>query len=151
MGRGRIAASFVVAVLAALTLAPAAGASGCDPLDPSACLLPWPNDYFTRPDRGTPTGAGWTSRRRGCRATRRASRSRPRLRTRRRLQPRRGARDPVPGLDSDAGLARTGAVPVTDLARYRDERAPIVVIDAQTGAAIRSGPRSTNAATSDGP
>ena len=56
MGRGRIAASFVVAVLAALALAPAAGASGCDPLDPSACLLPWPNDHFTRPDPGTPTG-----------------------------------------------------------------------------------------------
>ena len=28
----------------------------CDPLDPSACLLPWPNDAFTRADASTPTG-----------------------------------------------------------------------------------------------
>ena len=28
----------------------------CDPIDPSLCLLPWPNDFFTRPDRSTATG-----------------------------------------------------------------------------------------------
>ncbi len=28
----------------------------CDPLDERACLLPWPNDAFTRPDPTTPTG-----------------------------------------------------------------------------------------------
>ncbi|CAB4363656.1 MAG: hypothetical protein F2681_05195 [Actinobacteria bacterium] len=28
----------------------------CDPLDERACLLPWPNDAFTRPDDTTPTG-----------------------------------------------------------------------------------------------
>ena len=28
----------------------------CDPLDESACLLPWPNDAFTRPDATTATG-----------------------------------------------------------------------------------------------
>ena len=25
---------------------PPAGAAGCDPIDPSRCLYPWPNDYF---------------------------------------------------------------------------------------------------------
>ena len=39
----------------------------------------------------------------------------------------------VPGLDTPAALARTGAVPVTDLARTYDRRAPIVVINARTG------------------
>ncbi len=28
----------------------------CDPIDPAACLLPWPNDSFTRPDPTTDTG-----------------------------------------------------------------------------------------------
>lgn len=28
----------------------------CDPIDPAACLLPWPNDRFTRPDPATDTG-----------------------------------------------------------------------------------------------
>src|SRR3954452_17462034 len=28
---------------------------GCDPLDPSVCMLPFPNDFFTKPDPSTPT------------------------------------------------------------------------------------------------
>ena len=35
---------------------PAGGALACDPLDPSACLYPWPNDHFTRADPTSPTG-----------------------------------------------------------------------------------------------
>ena len=31
-------------------------AAGCDPIDQSDCLLPWPNDYFTVADAGTATG-----------------------------------------------------------------------------------------------
>ncbi|MGH9079823.1 MAG: hypothetical protein ACRDYE_07075, partial [Acidimicrobiales bacterium] len=29
---------------------------GCDPLDPTQCLLPFPDNYFTVRDRSTPTG-----------------------------------------------------------------------------------------------
>jgi hypothetical protein len=29
---------------------------GCDPTDSANCMLPYPNDYFTRPDPSTPTG-----------------------------------------------------------------------------------------------
>src|SRR4051794_14745181 len=46
-------------LLAALLLAAPATASaqpGCDPIDPAACLLPFPNDYFTRADPASPTG-----------------------------------------------------------------------------------------------
>src|SRR5437588_3300296 len=32
------------------------GAPWCDDFDPSVCLQPFPNDYFTRVDSGTPTG-----------------------------------------------------------------------------------------------
>lgn len=33
-----------------------AGTGRCSDVDPTACLLPWPNDSFTRADPGTPTG-----------------------------------------------------------------------------------------------
>ena len=36
--------------------ADAATQDHCDPIDPHACLLPFPNDYFTRSDSTTPTG-----------------------------------------------------------------------------------------------
>ena len=32
------------------------GPVACDDTDPAACLLPWPNDRFTRADSDTPTG-----------------------------------------------------------------------------------------------
>ena len=42
---------------AAVALADSAEeAAGCDPIDTSACLMPWPNDYFTVADAGTATG-----------------------------------------------------------------------------------------------
>jgi hypothetical protein len=40
----------------AVTPAVTASAGACDPADPAACLLPWPNDRFTRPDTTTETG-----------------------------------------------------------------------------------------------
>lgn len=39
----------------------------------------------------------------------------------------------VPGLDNREAFARTGSVPITDIARYRAPDAPVVVIDVQTG------------------
>ena len=54
----RRAARLVTAavVVAGFALPAAAQASSCDPIDPSACLYPWPNDYFTKPDPSTATG-----------------------------------------------------------------------------------------------
>src|SRR3954468_4946557 len=47
----------LAALVAAVAAAPAtANASSCDPIDTAACLLPWPNDYFTKPDATTATG-----------------------------------------------------------------------------------------------
>ena len=38
----------------------------------------------------------------------------------------------VPGLDTPAAFQNTGAVPITDMTRYRDPDQPIVVINAET-------------------
>jgi hypothetical protein len=123
------------ALLAALTLGATVGtvpsfASGCDPIDPSACMLPFPNDFFTKPDRSTPTG-------------RRVAfdlGSMPRNVAGRPIDPtdwnRADGFSPgsqivtyVPGLD----LSKTGAVPITDIGAYSERDAPVVVIDAASG------------------
>ena len=124
-----------VTLALALLLVPAAEAKRprCDPIAPARCLFPWPNDYFTKRSRATPTGR--------------------RLHLTRAEMPRNAGGVPidprdynrsdgfspgqtivtrVPGLDTPAAFARTGAVPVTDMARSFARRQPIVVIDART-------------------
>ena len=137
----RRAALLVAAALAVLlALAPAAGARtrtgpGCDPLGEGIdCLFPWPNDFFTRPDASSATGR--------------------RLALTDAQMPRNAQGVPiasadydasdgfspgqtivvkVPGFDTPAAFARTGAVPLTDLARTYDRDQPVVVLDARTG------------------
>jgi hypothetical protein len=127
-----VVAGALAAVLTTATPAPAQlPQAGCDPLDPAVCLQPWPNDFFTRPDASTPTGK--------------------RLNLQLLAMPRNVAGVPirpdeynrndgfspgspihtfVPGLD----FARSGLVPITDMARAYDADQPAVVIDADTGA-----------------
>jgi hypothetical protein len=121
-GKG-VLATVLAAALITTMAAPAAAQRGCDPLDPAHCLLPWPNDHFREDGR---------------------------LALRNDMMPRNAARRPVragdynrsdgfspgqiivtrvPGLD----LRRSGAVPVTNMARAFARNAPIVVIDARTG------------------
>src|SRR3954452_16692740 len=110
-------------------------ARSCDyVLGTQTCLAPFPNDYFTVPDRHTDTGR--------------------RVHFARSAMPANGAGthiDPtewnrndgfspgitviarVPGLDNQQAFDRTGLVPVTDMARYADRRQPAVVLDATTG------------------
>ena len=108
--------------------------SGCDPLDPSVCMLPFPNDYFTRPDPTTPTGRRVDFDVLGM----------PRNVAGKPIVPtdwnRADGFSPgslivtkVPGLDTPAAFAKTGSVRITDIARYRDQDAPIVLLDADTG------------------
>src|SRR4051812_46452038 len=108
----------------------AAAASKCDPLDNAACLLPFPNDAFTRADKTSDTGR--------------------RLALRAALMPRNDKGKPIapapygafdgfsPGsviLTKVAGLsiARTKPVGLSDISRYTAKNAPIVVIDEKTG------------------
>ncbi|HYP48392.1 MAG TPA: hypothetical protein VEQ61_07105 [Thermoleophilaceae bacterium] len=108
-------------------------AERCDPLDPAHCLLPWPNDHFTRRDRETDTG----------RRVHLERESMPRNKEGAPIEPgdynRSDGFSPgqlivtkVPGLDTPEAFRRTGAVPITDLARSFDRRQPIVVINART-------------------
>ncbi|HEU0025140.1 MAG TPA: hypothetical protein VFQ12_10930 [Thermoleophilaceae bacterium] len=105
---------------------------GCDPIGTAHCLLPWPNDYFTE--------RAWS--RTGRRLALLES-AMPRNRNSVPIEPSdynlSDGFSPgqtivvkVPGLDTPAAFSRTGAVPVTDLARAYDKRQPVVVINART-------------------
>ena len=107
-------------------------ADRCDFLDPAVCLFPWPNDRFTRP-AATPTG----------RRLNLDSASVPKNRAGKPIDPtdqnRADGFSPgnlivtrVPGLDSQAAFDRTGAVPITDMARSFDRDQPVVIINART-------------------
>lgn len=105
-------------------------ATGCDPIDPAQCLMPFPNDYYTVRDRHTATGR--------------------RVHLRPAMMPKNTSGTPidptelnrndgfspgsmllsvVPGLD----LAKTGAAPQTDIGRSLRRDASIVLIDTDTG------------------
>ncbi|WP_154662651.1 hypothetical protein [Solimonas flava] len=104
-------------------------AGRCDPTDPHYCLYPWPNDYYTVADDRTDTG----------RRVALTTLSMPKNVLGKPIDPAEWNRNDgfspgqlilarVPGLD----LARTGAVPITDLADARRAEQPVVVIDADT-------------------
>ncbi|MGW2653566.1 hypothetical protein ACWC1D_07875 [Streptomyces sp. NPDC001478] len=131
-------ALLAVALGAAALLAPPAHAApaapsparGCDPLAPEECLLPFPNDWYTRPDPRTDTG----------RRVAFDTALLPRPVTGLPVDPAAWNRSDgfspgstliaqVPGLDTEA----TGAAPLTDIGRSLDRNAPIVLLDTTTG------------------
>ncbi|WNM39350.1 hypothetical protein RMN56_30290 [Micromonospora halotolerans] len=138
-GRLRLAVSVLVTTGAVLlgtgaVAAPAAPAPAqdrtCDPIDPTACLLPFPNDYFTVPDRTSPTG----------KRVRFAASAMPATVQGTSIDPAEWNRQDgfspgspilvrVPGLDA----AATGIAPVTDIGRSLAPDAPIVLLNARTG------------------
>ena len=106
---------------------------GCDFLDPWACLLPFPNDLFTRADPTTPTGLRVDLPLHGM----------PKNRAGKPVDPTDWNRNDgwssgspiltkVRGLTLN-GFERSGIVPQTDLARAYDADQPVVLIDAETG------------------
>ena len=106
-------------------------ADRCDFLDPAVCLYPFPNDHFT-------TGTG-TERRLNL-----ALESMPRNVTGKPVDPSAWNRNDgfspgqlivtkVPGLDTPAAFRKTRSVPITDMWQTYRPRAPIVVLDADTG------------------
>jgi hypothetical protein len=137
----------LIALLAAVTLLPSVAsatmpvvaepvpdAGRCDPIDPAHCLFPFPNDHFTGADPSTDTG----------RRLDLDPLSMPRNVAGVPINPvdynRNDGFSPgqlivtkVPGLDTPAAFAATGAVPITDLARTSDPDQPVVVLNADTG------------------
>ncbi|HZN14086.1 MAG TPA: hypothetical protein VFB78_07460 [Acidimicrobiales bacterium] len=148
MGKRLLAAFFALGLLSLPVVASAAPAvdvdldspgtgaavhAGCDPLDAKACLLPFPNDFFTKRDRGTVTG----------RRVRISKLAMPRNRAGKPIDPAEWNRNDgfspsspvltyVPQLNLHAtwGTARDQ---ITDIGLYAEPDAPIVVLDATTG------------------
>ena len=98
------------------------------------CMLPFPNDYFTRRDPSSPTG-------------RRIDFENAGMPTNVLGQPIQAAPYnasdgfsqgatillQVPGIETADDVRATGAVPINHIGRYRRSNAPVVVIDAESG------------------
>ncbi|WP_018654954.1 hypothetical protein [Actinomadura flavalba] len=122
-------ALFVAAgLLTGVPAAVAAPADGCDPIDPAACLLPFPSDHYTRADATSPTGRRLDlhttlSNTLGVRVNPAEwNRSDG-------FSPGSMLLSRVPGVD----LARSGAAPITDIGASLAADAPIVLLDTETG------------------
>jgi hypothetical protein len=105
----------------------------CDFLDQARCLFPFPNDYYTT-HADTPTGrqvdlktASMPANRFGVHIDAADYNYSDGFSSGQEIVTK------VPGLDTQKALRRTGAVRLTDLEAYKDPRAPVVVIDADTG------------------
>jgi hypothetical protein len=112
----------------------------CDPFDPSLCMQPFPNDYFTVADPSTDTG-----RRLDFQAD-----AMPQNKAGVSIDPtdfnRADGFSPgsaitvkIPEVETQQAFDNTG-VPLTDPGAYADEDQPAVVIDADTGIGSRSSP-----------
>ncbi len=108
-------------------------AADCQPFGGRPCLLPFPNNLFTRPDRSSRTGlrvnlpAGAMPMNTSGQRVSVAPYDRADG-----FSPGSAAILHVPGLDNAAAFARTGAAGVLDMAQVRGENQPIVIIDEQT-------------------
>src|SRR5436190_13006688 len=134
----RLAPAAILLTLVVAAPATAATANpkgkGCNRLDDAACLLPFPNDAFTRADKSTPTGR--------------------RLALRNALMPKNAKGKPIAaapynafdgfspgsviltkvnGLDTPKALAATNPVGLRKLSRYTAKNAPVLVVDESTG------------------
>jgi hypothetical protein len=106
----------------------------CDFLDQAVCLQPWPNDYFTTSDSSTPTGKRLNLDPDSTPANTHGTHIDPTDANRADgFSPGNLIVTKVPGLDNKQAFENTGAVPITDMARYADPNQPVVVINAATG------------------
>lgn len=120
-------------------------ADRCDFLAPAHCLMPFPNDHFTVADPATDTGrrlhlatasmpvAGPVKYHPQLPATTGGPFDPTDINRGDGFSPGSQIVVKVPGLDNAQALAKTDAVPLTDLGRYTDADAPVVVLNARTG------------------
>src|SRR4051794_25385499 len=112
-----------------------ANPAGCDPIDAAQCMLPYPNDWFTKPD---PTSA--TGRRVDLNIL-----AMPRNASGKPIEPAEWNRSDgfsagaqiltfVPGMTKNSDLAPSKMPSVTDMSANDDPDAGVVVIDTATGA-----------------
>src|SRR3954471_12798388 len=127
----RLRLLFAALAVLALAAPAAASASSCDPLDSSACLYPWPNDYFTKPDATTATGKRLDLSLDEMPANAAGVPIDPSAQNRNDgFSPGSLIVTRVPGLDTPAAFARNAFPVNTDPMRSFDREARAVVIDA---------------------
>ena len=129
-----IAGSVATATPARARTAASAPAADCQPFSGRPCLLPFPNNVFTRHDPTSQTGlrvalpagampVSSTGQRVSVSPYDRADG----------FSPGSAAIVHVPGLDNAAAFARTGAAGVLDMGTSLRRNQPIVIVDEQTG------------------
>jgi hypothetical protein len=111
--------------------------AGCDPLDGAQCMLPYPNDWFTRPDASSATGRRLNL---NVLAMPRNAEGKP-------IEPGAWNRSDgfsagaqiltmVPGMTSNQDLAPSGLPPVTDLGANILPDRGVVLLDEETGVTV---------------
>ncbi len=111
----------------------AQNAQRCDIIDPAVCLQPFPNDYFTVKDPATATGLRVNLNLLSMPANKAGKPIDPSdINRNDGFSPGSPIVTRVPGMDNAKAFARTGAVPITDLARTYARRQPVVVINTRT-------------------
>lgn len=99
-----------------------------------ACLLPFPDNYYTVPDAATPTGLRVNLDTEGMPANRNGEHieAEP-YEASDGFSPGSVILVKIPGLETVKEVHATGAVPINKIAEYEKADAPVVVLDAQTG------------------
>ncbi len=115
-------------------------ASRCDVIDPSACLYPFPNDYFTTADASKASGRRLNLNLKSTPKTtpnlfspQAKSIAVDELNRFDGFSPGSMLLTHIDGLTSDEALKKSGLVPLTDLDRYADPNQAVVLIDTVTG------------------
>ncbi len=109
-------------------------ADRCDFLDPSVCLQPFPNDYFTVPDPSSDTGLRVNLNQQSTPANKASVHiSTAELNRNDGFSPGNMIIVHVPGLDNPQALQNTAPATVDHMERYSDANTPVVVINADTG------------------
>lgn len=113
----------------------------CDFLDPTQCLQPFANDYFTRTDRTSETGKRlnlWepgmpASITEGGGIVNRTPVDPTDMNRGDGFSPGNLITLKIPGMDTPAAFENSGIVPITDPGAYADPNQPVIVLDTTTG------------------
>ncbi|HEU4657656.1 MAG TPA: hypothetical protein VFR97_09035 [Capillimicrobium sp.] len=128
--------SLSTTTLAVLVLAAAAAptaSAACDPVDPSLCLYPWPSNAYTTKDTTTDTGLRLSLKPSQMPRNVDGTPIDPtQLNRNDGFSPGTAIVTRVPGLDNEQAFEKTGAVPITDMARAFDRDQPVVLINTRT-------------------
>jgi hypothetical protein len=98
------------------------------------CMLPFPDDYYTVPDPSSATGRRVDFKEAGTPANVLGQHIEPAPYNQADgFSPGSVILVKVPGIETTADVAASGATPINELGRYTEPDAPVIVIDAQTG------------------